>query len=78
MVKWQHRGVRDPEVRSDEPHRHIEHAEPLDSLGLNGACDILLILSRPMVRTFERLLQLLPRDQSDVSIYAMEYFQIFY
>ncbi|KZV28385.1 hypothetical protein F511_28344 [Dorcoceras hygrometricum] len=32
MVKWQHRGVtyRDPE---------IEHAEPLGSLGLNGAGD---------------------------------------
>ncbi|KZV28589.1 11-beta-hydroxysteroid dehydrogenase 1B-like [Dorcoceras hygrometricum] len=32
MVKWQHRGVtyRDPE---------IEHAEPLGSLGLNGADD---------------------------------------
>ncbi|KZV21107.1 hypothetical protein F511_33993 [Dorcoceras hygrometricum] len=30
MVKWQHRCVRDPE---------IEHAEPLDSLGLNGASD---------------------------------------
>ncbi|KZV55072.1 hypothetical protein F511_26690 [Dorcoceras hygrometricum] len=32
MVKWQHRGVtyRDPE---------IEHAEPLGSLGLNGASD---------------------------------------
>ncbi|KZV21435.1 hypothetical protein F511_18672 [Dorcoceras hygrometricum] len=30
MVKWQHRGVRDPK---------IEHAEPLGSLGLNGAGD---------------------------------------
>ncbi|KZV37193.1 hypothetical protein F511_15113 [Dorcoceras hygrometricum] len=30
MVKWQHRGVRDPE---------IEHAGSLGSLGLNGASD---------------------------------------
>ncbi|KZV33906.1 hypothetical protein F511_26270 [Dorcoceras hygrometricum] len=39
MVKWQHRGVRDPEVRSGEPHRHIENAGILGSLGLNGATD---------------------------------------
>ncbi|KZV46766.1 DNA helicase isolog (ISS) [Dorcoceras hygrometricum] len=37
MVKWQHRGVRDPEIRSGEPYRHIEHVGPLGSLGLNGA-----------------------------------------
>ncbi|KZV18362.1 putative protein S-acyltransferase 23 [Dorcoceras hygrometricum] len=41
MVKWQHRGVtyRDPDSRSGEPHRRIEHDEPLGSLGLNGAGD---------------------------------------
>ncbi|KZV20468.1 hypothetical protein F511_34346 [Dorcoceras hygrometricum] len=39
MMKWQHRGVRDPEVKSGEPHRHIEHAGPLDSLDLNDAGD---------------------------------------
>ncbi|KZV53730.1 hypothetical protein F511_27111 [Dorcoceras hygrometricum] len=42
MVKWQHRGVRDPEVRSGEPHRRIEYAEPLGSLGLNDAGDDLV------------------------------------
>ncbi|KZV16376.1 hypothetical protein F511_11511 [Dorcoceras hygrometricum] len=39
MVKWQYRGVRDPEIRSGEPHRHIEHAGPLGSSGLNDASD---------------------------------------
>ncbi|KZV41385.1 hypothetical protein F511_37635 [Dorcoceras hygrometricum] len=39
MVKWQHRGVRDLEVGSGEPHRRIEHAASLGLLGLNGVDD---------------------------------------
>ncbi|KZV14168.1 hypothetical protein F511_44284 [Dorcoceras hygrometricum] len=39
MAKCQHRGVRDPDVRSGEPHRHIEHAGSLGSQGLIGASD---------------------------------------
>ncbi|KZV25805.1 hypothetical protein F511_27868 [Dorcoceras hygrometricum] len=39
LLSGKHRGVtyRDPDLRSGEPHRH--HAEPLGSLGLNGAGD---------------------------------------
>ncbi|KZV14661.1 hypothetical protein F511_41856 [Dorcoceras hygrometricum] len=44
MVKWQHRGVKDPE---------IEHVGPLDSLGLNGAGDDRVDLCRPAVRISE-------------------------
>ncbi|KZV38590.1 hypothetical protein F511_09341 [Dorcoceras hygrometricum] len=59
MVKWQHRGVRDPE---------IEHAGSLGSQGLIGADDPLWILSRLVVRTSDSLLQLSPRDHSDAFI----------
>ncbi|KZV49630.1 hypothetical protein F511_08951 [Dorcoceras hygrometricum] len=59
MVKWQHRGVRDPEVRSGEPHRHIEHAGPLGSLGLNGAGDT--------ADDLFRLMEVLVRQAADVA-----------
>ncbi|KZV58342.1 pentatricopeptide repeat-containing protein chloroplastic-like [Dorcoceras hygrometricum] len=49
MVKWQHRGVRDPE---------IEQAGPLGSLGLNGAGDDPVNLCRLAVRISERPSQL--------------------
>ncbi|KZV28997.1 oxidoreductase [Dorcoceras hygrometricum] len=59
MVKWQHRDMtyRDPE---------IEHAEPLDSLGLNGADDDPTEFTPTGGEDIRSPVAAVPRDRSDV------------
>ncbi|KZV49392.1 hypothetical protein F511_38185 [Dorcoceras hygrometricum] len=71
MVKWQHRGVRDPEIRSGELHRHEFRSEPLVHFGLGNPPQIEKALfeahTQSTSRLFGKQLQLLIVIFPDVS-----------